>query len=214
VNQEVALRATEGGERVEATCVVFNDQASWSVVAPATFGVTRSDKPLRVECRNPEGRTGARTFEPVREGGSVGAMTGGLSGGLGGGYGYPATLEVALARQDPTGASPPRGPSRTVETSPVAATEARAYAPLFDVDRLPAMGEDGREGYRRFLAGEAPRAFAVSDQGHWVRANGVNGAPRLALDRCQSYGGRCRLYAVDDQVVWDPARPGGSDATY
>ena len=26
------------------------------------------------------------------------------------------------------------------------------------------------------------------------------------MDRCQTYGGRCRLYAVDDAVVWDEKR--------
>ena len=48
VNQEVALRVTDGGERAEATCEVSNDRASWTVVAPVNIAVTRSDqRPIR-----------------------------------------------------------------------------------------------------------------------------------------------------------------------
>jgi len=102
-------------------------------------------------------------------------------------YHYPGTLELALVRGG----------------SPSMLVGAPAFAPIDDVGKLPWVGEDGREGYRRFLAGDSPRAFAISDKGRWVRVNAVRGAARLAMDRCQSYGGRCRLYAIDDGVVWD-----------
>ena len=181
-NQEVALRVTDDGERAEATCDVSNDRASWTVVAPVTLAVTRSDQPLAVECRTADGGKAVATFSAIKYGELPG---GGVSN-----YHYPATLELALVR----GSS----------TSMLAG--APAFAPLDDVGRLPWVGEDGREGYRRFLAGESPRAFAISDKGRWVRVNAVRGAARLAMDRCQTYGGRCRLYAVDDAVVWDEKR--------
>lgn len=190
VNQEVALRVTDGGERAEATCDVSNDRASWTVVAPITFGVTRSDKPLTVECRTADGGQGVRVFDAIKYGELPGA---GDSS-----YQYPSTLELALVR---TG-------TQSVLVG------AAAFARIDEVSKLPWVGEDGREGYRRFLAGDSPRAFAISDKGRWVRVNAVRGAPRLAMDRCQSYGGRCRLYAVDDTVVWDEKRSIDLTASY
>lgn len=186
VNQEVALRVTEGGERVEAACEVGNDRASWSVISPLVFGVTRSEKPLTVECSTPEGSKATRVFEAIKFGDLPGS---GVAS-----YSYPPTLELALVRH---------GKHQTVHVG------APAFASIDDVSKLPQVDEDGQEGYRRFLAGDTPRAFAISDKGRWIRVNAVRGAARLAMDRCQSYGGRCRLYAVDDEVVWDSKR--GSD---
>ena len=183
VNQEVALRVTEGGERVEATCDVSNDHASWSVVSPAVFGVTRSEKPLSVECSTSEGSRASRVFNAIRYGE--------LPGGGPTGYSYPSTLELALV---------PRGKAQSVQV------DLPAYARIDDTSKLPRLDAEGHEGYRRFLASDSTRAFAISDKGRWVRVNAVRGAARVALDRCQSYGGRCRLYAVDDEVVWDQKR--------
>lgn len=182
VNQEVALRVTDGGERAEATCDVSNDRAHWTVVAPVIFGVTRSDQPLTVECRTADGGKAVQVFDAIKYGELPGA---GVAA-----YQYPETLELALLR----------GGAQSVLVG------APAFAPIDDVSKLPWVGEDGREGYRRFLTGDSPRAFAISDKGRWVRVNAVRGAARLAMDRCQSYGGRCRLYAVDDSVVWDEKR--------
>jgi hypothetical protein len=184
VNQEVSLRTTQGGERIEATCDVGNDWASWTVVSPAIIGVTRSEKPLTVECRTTDGSEGIRTFDAIKFGDLPGA--GAAS------YGYPPVLELELTRA---------GKSRAIRVS------APSFAPIDAVGKVPQIGDEGREGYRRFLAGDTPRAFAISDSGNWVRVNAVRGASRVAIERCQSYGGRCRLYAVDDQVVWEPDDP-------
>jgi hypothetical protein len=132
-----------------------------------------------------------RVFDAIRYGE--------LPGGGNTGYSYPATLDLVLV-----------GDHRSQQ----ALAEPAALASIDDLHLLPKIGDEGREGYRRFLAGGSPRAFAVSDAGRWVRVNAVRGAARLALDRCQSYGGRCRLYAVDDQVVWDPRRAGDVLAAY
>ncbi len=183
VNQEVALRATEGGERVEAVCEVANDKGSWNVVSPLVMGVTRSEKPLTVQCRGPEGTRATRVFESTR--GSA------IPGSGPSGYRYPATLELALTRgTGPNGSWP-------------MAVGAPAFAAIDDVAKVPNLDEGGRDGYRRFLAGSSPRAFVVTDQGRWLRVNGARGAARVAMDRCQAESGNCRLYAVDDQVVWD-----------
>ena len=190
VNQEVALRVSEGGERAEANCVVSNDAGTWTVVAPVVLGVTRSEKPLEVECSTPEGLKAVRIFNSIRFGELPGGQTA---------YAYPDELELELARPDrlqTTGVSVP------------------AFARLEDVGMLPYVDDEGREGYRRFLAGGLPRAFAISDNGHWIRVNAARGAARLAMSRCQTYGGRCRLYAVDDEVVWDQKRSTDLVASY
>ena len=180
VNQEVSLRTIMGGERIEATCEVSNDRASWTVVTPIILAVTRSEKPLTVQCRTVDGSEVTRVFQAVKFGD---LPLGGTAR-----YSYPPVLELELVRG---------GRSRSLQVG------APAFAPIDDVSKVPMVGEEGREGYRRFLAGESPRAFAISDRGRWVRVNAGSDAARLAVERCQSYGGRCRLYALDDRVVWD-----------
>ena len=80
--------------------------------------------------------------------------------------------------------------------NPVSATS-------IDPAQLPHLDADGRAAWARFLAGDLPRAFAISDNGQWIRVNGARGASRLAMDRCVALGGSCGLYAVDNAIVWD-----------
>jgi dienelactone hydrolase len=84
------------------------------------------------------------------------------------------------------------------------APPATAFAPLGAVDKVPHLNEKGREGYARFLDGDLPRAFAISPGGAWSGSWGQSAdAPKVVLERCQrSARQACRLYAVDDAVVW------------
>ncbi|MGE0797367.1 MAG: hypothetical protein AB7G13_24515 [Lautropia sp.] len=187
VNQEVAIRAVQNDERVEASCEVGNELGRWSVVAPTEIGVTRSDKPLTVDCRGADGAGATRVFQATREAS--------VPFGSAVEYAYPGKLVVPL----PRGNGPASNRSRVM-------VEASQFAPIDDVARVPNIDDAGREGYRRFLAGESPRAFAVAESGRWVRVNGARGADRVALDRCTAEGSHCKLYAVDDLVVWDRKR--------
>lgn len=77
------------------------------------------------------------------------------------------------------------------------------FAALDNIDAVPYLKATGREGYRAFLAKSFPRAFAVSPSGAWSWA--ANGdAPRTrVLANCEKNSKeRCKLYAVDDYVVW------------
>src|SRR5450830_544290 len=67
------------------------------------------------------------------------------------------------------------------------------------------ISESAREGlYRKFLAAPVPRAFAIGPSGHVGWATG-DWAVGRALGFCQARKGQaCKLYAVDDQVVWAP----------
>lgn len=78
------------------------------------------------------------------------------------------------------------------------------HAALDDLGRLP-LGDNGRAAYRtRYLGGPGPRAFAIGTDGSfgWARGDWAMGR---ALGFCQARRGvTCKLYAVDDDVVWAP----------
>jgi dienelactone hydrolase len=78
------------------------------------------------------------------------------------------------------------------------------FAGLDEIDRLPLKTERVREGYQRWLRAEAPRAFAVHPGGGgWASAWGGERPNARALARCEQFAkAPCRLYAVDDAVVW------------
>jgi hypothetical protein len=79
------------------------------------------------------------------------------------------------------------------------------FAVISDETRLPGISEAGRQEYRRFLAAPSPRAFAIAPSGHaWAwNSSLVPDAASRALARCAERAQeRCRLYAVNDAVVW------------
>jgi dienelactone hydrolase len=79
------------------------------------------------------------------------------------------------------------------------------FAPLDKPEAVPYVNENGRKGYAAFLARDVPRAFAIAPGGAWAWANGGEDPLQRALDNCNRNGkGFCRLYAVDDAVVWQP----------
>lgn len=83
------------------------------------------------------------------------------------------------------------------------------YAALDNIDAIPYLREKGREAYRTFLGRSLPRAFAVSPSGAWSWAEEGDDPVQRVMAACQSSSGQpCKLYAVDDYVVWtDRALP-------
>jgi hypothetical protein len=82
------------------------------------------------------------------------------------------------------------------------------FAKVDDVDAVPYIGERGRSAYREYLGKMAPRAFAVSPNGAWCWAEEGEAPDSRALATCEKKAGQaCRLYSVDENVVWhgDPA---------
>lgn len=75
------------------------------------------------------------------------------------------------------------------------------FAPIAERERVPINAQGKTNGYDKFLQAKAPRAFAVGAQGGWGFATGDYVSGR-ALGFCQRSGQSCRLYAVDDDVVW------------
>lgn len=77
------------------------------------------------------------------------------------------------------------------------------FAPLEDETRLPYLRGPGREGYKAYLDKLVPRAFAIAPNGAWGWAEGGADPLKRALDFCNRKGnGGCKLYSVDDNVVW------------
>ncbi|MBV8658791.1 MAG: dienelactone hydrolase family protein [Burkholderiales bacterium] len=75
------------------------------------------------------------------------------------------------------------------------------FAALNDTAKAPFTSAQ-RTGYQRFLAAKPPRAFAISESGSWGYAVGDYAAGK-AMGFCLHYAKQgCRLYAVDDDVVW------------
>ncbi|MBS0313228.1 MAG: dienelactone hydrolase family protein [Proteobacteria bacterium] len=85
----------------------------------------------------------------------------------------------------------------------VGAPAASGWAAIDDPSRVPRVKPEVREkGYRAFLAADVPRAFAIGPKGEWAYRTGTDAMART-LERCAEYAGApCRLYAVDDAVVW------------
>jgi len=89
------------------------------------------------------------------------------------------------------------GPAQT------ATPPSSGFADIQDVKAIPHLGDKGREGYQQFLTKAFPRAFAMSTSGRWAWADMGDDPLKRALETCQKNNAQtCRLYAVDDQVVW------------
>jgi len=86
----------------------------------------------------------------------------------------------------------------------VARPPASGYARLDEADKLPLRPAAREPALARFQALAKPRALAVGPSGFYGWASGDWAAGR-ALGHCAAAGGQpCKLYAVDDDVVWVP----------
>lgn len=93
--------------------------------------------------------------------------------------------------------------SQFAAPSPLPAPAPTDFSSLDDVEAIPYVKQAGRERYKDFLTKPFPRAFAIGDNGETGWANGGEDPLQRALEFCHRAGqGMCRLYAVDDFVVW------------
>ncbi|MEO0316479.1 MAG: hypothetical protein RL404_156 [Pseudomonadota bacterium] len=84
---------------------------------------------------------------------------------------------------------------------------ATRYAPIESIESVPNLSTQGRDGYREYLAKDAPRAFAISGSGAWSWAEEGDDPSERALAACQKNSRLpCLLYSVDHDVVWDDPR--------
>jgi len=79
------------------------------------------------------------------------------------------------------------------------------FAIVGDVDAVPFLSENGKRAYRDYLTKMTPRAFAVSPSGSWCWAEEGEDPEARALATCSAKSNQpCRLYSVDEHVVWNP----------
>ncbi|NHO53767.1 dienelactone hydrolase [Acetobacter estunensis] len=105
-------------------------------------------------------------------------------------------------------------PSQIIMPSylPLMAPPASGYAALNDISRLPVHSDTLRNGYRKFLQQDLPRAFVVGDNAVSIGGTGHTVDPiGQALSACKKVTTNCHLYAYDNRVVWQggpvPAYP-------
>lgn len=102
-------------------------------------------------------------------------------------------------------------PSRLVypEYLPTPAPPPSNYAKLDDLQALPYIGVYGDRAtafYRKFLARPLPRALAIGTHGLGDASEGFDPIAQ-ALKRCSQSSPNCRLYAVNNDVVWTRPTP-------
>lgn len=97
-------------------------------------------------------------------------------------------------------------PSRPAGAAPEVPRPAPSgFARLEDASALPHVRDTGRKGYADFLQRGLPRAFAIGPGGSWGWASEGDDPTARAIANCaRARGEACRLYAVDDDVVWRP----------
>jgi thiol-disulfide isomerase/thioredoxin len=84
-----------------------------------------------------------------------------------------------------------------------------AAAQLPNVQAMPASSADERGDYAAFLQAPHHRAFAIAPGGDWGMATGQDSLPTAeakAVAACSAVTDQpCRLYAIDDAVIFDRA---------
>ncbi len=82
------------------------------------------------------------------------------------------------------------------------------FARVDDIDAVPYLAASGRAAYREYQARMTPRAFAVSPSGAWCWAEEGEDPDQRAIAACEKKSNQpCKLYSVDDYVVWKPSAP-------
>ncbi len=99
-------------------------------------------------------------------------------------------------------------PTEVIYNVPPPPTPARTnYATVDDVEAVPFLSENGRRAYADYLTKMTPRAFAVSPSGAWTWAEEGEAPEARALATCSAKSNQpCKLYSVDDYVVWNGER--------
>jgi dienelactone hydrolase len=107
--------------------------------------------------------------------------------------------------------------AETVAVADAPAIPKSDFARIDDVGAVPYLSEQGRAAYREYLQKMTPRAFAVSASGAWCWAEEGENPEARALAACENKSKQpCRLYSIDNDVVWQserPVAPGAEEAT-
>jgi dienelactone hydrolase len=79
------------------------------------------------------------------------------------------------------------------------------FARLDDIAAIPLVSPECRRIYATFLQKDIPRAFAIGPDGSCAFSHGRPDVMARSLARCaETAESACKLYAVNDEVVWRP----------
>ena len=88
---------------------------------------------------------------------------------------------------------------------PQGAPRPTGFAHLENISAVPLVSPKCRELYATFLRQDVPRAFAIGWNGSCAYAAAQQGVMVKSLAHCAELAKRaCKLYAVNDEVVWKP----------
>ena len=210
-------------------CVVKVRGKSMQVRSGELVEIPRDDQDMDVQCR----QLGLPVAEGIlRSRGNWGMLGNYLVfGGLLGatidhatarGYNFPTTVRLVFGEKRFYDRSEQHKNDVLlgVDTSTLSSTVTvrpapSGFASLNDDSALPKLSAAGQYDYRAWLGWPKPKAFALSDTGAWYAAHGAAAyAPTDPVDplsralefcRQRNRGIACRLYAVDNDVVWVPS---------
>lgn len=102
------------------------------------------------------------------------------------------------------------GAFKSQSTTEVSSKPPEVLVKIDDIEALPTTSPRSKMLYRDWLTKASPRAFALSADGMAYRTWGVTTDPSVpqdvpdrAIHRCIKAGkSGCKLYAVDNSVVW------------
>ena len=168
---------------------------------PAATGYAAIDDVYAVPWLSDRGRELYRRFLTEPKPRAFVLSPGGAASSSSGGF-DPLGHALNSCRKQSKNCRPYAVDDQVVWVRPTPAPAATRFAGVADPSAVPYLNEKGRQGYRKFLSLKKPRAFAISPDGGWG-ASSRGGDPLVAaLRACGKAHAGCRLYAVDEEVVW------------
>jgi hypothetical protein len=118
--------------------------------------------------------------------------------------GIPLWLDIVLDEMNTAGLPTKEVNSKYGRPPDMPRLPATGFASVEDATTIPYISESARRAYSTFLTMRKPKAYAISPDGAWAWAEQGNDPLFRALAACnaQNLVENCKLYAIDDDVVW------------
>lgn len=78
------------------------------------------------------------------------------------------------------------------------------FADIRDVEKIPYLNNAGKAAYKTYLTKSNPKAFSISESAHYGWKQSGEDPLKESIENCMKKSNTpCKLYAVDDDVVWE-----------